>query len=100
MVQRILSRLELAEVRESNPHFQDDYRISWITVLRAARGESRAHVSASYAVLGLHPEKVWSALTAQRRAKLGALYAEFFGVNLPPKKPAQSVRDLRRDRAA
>ena len=99
MVRRILSRLELAEVRESNPHFRDDYRISWITVLRAARGEPRAHVSASYAVLGLHPEKVWPALTAQRRAKLGPLYGEFFGVNLP-RKPAQSVRDLRRDRAA
>ena len=35
---RILARLETAEAREPNPHFQDDYRIAWITVLRADRG--------------------------------------------------------------
>lgn len=56
---RILARLETAEAREPNPHFQDDYRIAWITVLRADRGERIPHVSATYAVLGLHPNKVF-----------------------------------------
>lgn len=93
-VRRILSRLEDAEAHEVNPHFQTDHRIAWITVLRASRGELGAHVSASYAVLGLHPCKVWPAIVARRRAQLGPLYESFFGVGRPPKKPAQSVRVL------
>jgi hypothetical protein len=92
LVRRILSRLEDAEAHEVNPHLQTDYRISWITVLRASRGELGAHRSASYAVLGLHPEKVWPAIVARRKAQLGGFYEEFFGGS--PKKPAQSVRVL------
>lgn len=99
-VRRILSRLEDAEAREVNPHFQTDYRISWITVLRASRGEPGAHRSASYTVLGLHPSKVWPAILARRKAQLGPLYEVFFGVTLPPKKPAQSVRISRAARVA
>jgi hypothetical protein len=87
---RILSRLEDAEFRESNPHLQDDQRIAWITVLRASRGEAIPHVTATYAVLGLHPDKVWPSIVERRKALLGALYEEFWGVSLPPKKPAQS----------
>jgi hypothetical protein len=90
--ERVLARLQQAETREENPHFQDDYRIAWITVLRAVRGESLPHVSATYTVLGLHPEKVWPAIVARRRALLGPLYVQFFGVDLPPKKPVQSER--------
>ena len=88
---RILFRLEQAEWRESNPHFQDDYRIAWITVLRAARGEPIPHLTATYAVLGLHPSKVWPAIVARRKALLGSAYEFFYG-SLPPKKPAQPVR--------
>ena len=91
LVSRVLRRLEDAETREVNPHFQTDYRIAWITVLRAARGELGAHISASYAVLGLHPSKVWPAIVARRRALLGS---EIWGVTLPPKKPATSTRDF------
>lgn len=91
MVPRILARLFYAETHEVNPHFQDDYRIAAITVLRAARGESIPHVSATYTVLGLHPDKVWPAIVARRRALLGAEYESWWGVSLPPKKPAQSV---------
>jgi hypothetical protein len=98
--ERILSRLARAEWREVNPHFQADYRIAWITVLRAARGELWPHVTATYAVLGLHPEKVWPAILARRRALLGHKSAE----GLPPKKPARSEGSatwkLRSDRAA
>jgi hypothetical protein len=96
LVQRVLSRLERAEWHEPNPHFQDDYRIAWITVLRAFRGELLAHVSASYAVLGLHPDKVWPAILERRKALLGPLFPQekFFGAD-PPKKPPQSERDPR-----
>jgi hypothetical protein len=100
VVRRVLLALEDAESREINPHFQDDIRIAWITVLRASRGESAAHVSASYSVLGLHPEKVWPAIVARRKALLGSLYEEFFGAELAPKKPAQSVRVLPSARVA
>jgi len=85
----ILSRLEAAEARELDPHFQADYRIAWITVLRASRGERIPHVSATYAVLGLHPEKVWPAIVERRKALLGA------GVvwnEAAPKKSVESVR--------
>jgi hypothetical protein len=100
IARRVLSRLEDAELREVNPHFQDDYRIAWITVLRASRGELGAAVSASYAVLGLHPEKVWPAIVERRKAQLGMLYEEIWGVSSPPKKPAQSVRIDRAARVA
>lgn len=87
---RVLSRLEDAEAHEVNPHLQTDYRISWITVLRASRGELAAHRSATYAVLGVHPDKVWPAIVARRRAQLGPLYEAFFSVSsaaaIPKKK--------------
>jgi len=93
-VQRVLSRLERAEWHEPNPHFQDDYRIAWITVLRASRGELLPHVSAAYAVVGLHPEKIWPAILERRKALLGPLYSPELALAAraaPPKKPAQSV---------
>ena len=108
LTQRIISRLESAEDHEVNPHFQDDHRIAWITVLRAARGETQPHVSATYTVLGLHPDKVWPSIIERRKALLGQAY-EFWGAassreSLPPKKPARSVRSatssMRADRAA
>lgn len=92
MLARILAKLELAEAREENPHFQADYRIAWITLLRAAQGIPEPHVSASYAVLGVHPDRVWSSLASRRHAQLGEFYEEFFGAELPPKKPAASER--------
>src|SRR5882724_10084131 len=81
LVEGVLAQLERAEASEPNPHFQDDYRISWITVLRASCGESIPHVSATYTVLGMHPDKVWPSIVARRRARLGSHYEEFFGLN-------------------
>ena len=95
LVERVLLRLEAAETHEANPHFQDDYRIAWITVLRASRNERIPHITASYTVLGLHPDKVWTAIVERRKSLLGAHYEAFEafrGANLPPKKPVQSVR--------
>ena len=92
---RVLSRLERAEWHEPNPHFRDDYRIAWIAVLRAARGWAIPHVTATYAVLGLHPEKVWPAIVERRKFLLGAAYFQnqekVLGAQLPPKKPVRSV---------
>jgi hypothetical protein len=85
----VLVRLAAAELRERNPHLQDDYRISWITVLNAAECVPEPHVVASYAVLGLHPSKVWPAILERRKALLGSLYVD---ESLPPKKPVESVR--------
>lgn len=105
LTSRILSRLEVSEWRETDPWLRDDYRIAWITVLLAAYGRSHPDVTATYRVLGLHPEKVWPAIVARRRAQLGSLYEQFFAEDrgaLPPKKPARSVRPCphRADRAA
>ena len=86
--ERILSRLERAEAREPNPHFQDDYRIAWITVLRCSRGELGAHTSATYAVLGVHPSKVWPAILERRKALLGPVVWE---ESFPTKKPSRSA---------
>lgn len=90
LTERVLTQLECAELQESNPHFQDDYRIAWITALRAGRGEAEAYVSASYSVLGLHPAKVWPAILERRAALLGNLTVK----SLPPKKPSQSERSV------
>ena len=104
--ERILDQLESAEWHESNPHFQDDYRIAWITTLRAARGEIIPHVSATYSVLGLHPDKVWAAMIERRKLLLGAEFEGFqkatsLAESSSPKKPMQSVRtSVRREPAA
>lgn len=94
LVQGILAYLESAEQYEGNLHFQDDIRIAWLTVLHSARDDCllcSPHVWATYMVLGLHPDAVWPAIVAHRKALLGPLYEEFYGVELPPKKPARSV---------
>jgi hypothetical protein len=93
LVEKILARLECAELHEVNPHFQTDIRIAWITILRASRGDPVPHVSATYTVLGLHPDRVWPAIIERRKTLVGLRYEEFFGVELPPKKPSQSVRN-------
>src|ERR1700683_3247363 len=93
LARRVVSRLVQAEVKELDPHYRDDLKIARLTVAYAASGEAMLcppHVLASYAVLGLHPEKVWPAILARRKALLGPLYEEVSGA-LPPKKPAQSV---------
>lgn len=87
---RIVARLVQAEACESDPHYRDDLRIARLTVAYAASGEAvlcSPHVLASYMVLGLHPEKVWPAIEARRKA-LGSCEE----VLRAPKKPAQSVK--------
>jgi hypothetical protein len=71
LTNRILAQLCLAEVREPDPWLRDDMRIAWITILYASQGNPQPHVDATYRVLGLHPDKVWPAILARRRALLG-----------------------------
>src|SRR5579872_1697961 len=78
LVRRVLERLWRAEVSEPNPHFQADYRISWITVLLADRGLAQPNVIATYGVLGCHPDRVWGHLQWQRQALLGREYSQFY----------------------
>jgi hypothetical protein len=89
IVRRVLDRLSAAEAQELNPWLRDDLRIARLTVAHAARGDAvlcSPDVLASYTVLGLHPEKVWPAIEARRKA-LGPL--DVPGVR---KKPPRSVK--------
>lgn len=108
LVRRVLKRLWRAEVSESNPHFQTDYRIAWITTLLASRGDPAPYVAATMTVLGLHPAKIWPARIARRKALLGRDYSLFYDAEgnwIPepladpwrgesPRKPVQSVKNF------
>ncbi|HEY3972356.1 MAG TPA: hypothetical protein VGM18_05080 [Candidatus Sulfotelmatobacter sp.] len=89
--QRILLYLEHAEKKEIDPWLRDDIRIAWITTLEASRGNSQPHVDATYRVLGVHPDQVWTRIVARRKALLGSEYEDFFGGVSSPKKPVRSV---------
>jgi hypothetical protein len=81
----ILDYLASAEAREEDVWLRDDVRIAWITVLNASQGSPIPQIEASYAVLGLHPDKVYPAIVARRAALLG-----------PSKKPVtKSVNDTK-----
>jgi hypothetical protein len=102
VTEAVLQYLESAEQQEHDAWLRDDIRIAWITTLRASRGEPFPHVSATYTVLGVHPDQVWPRIEARRRAMLGADYDKFFGGNSSPRKPVQSVKlaqaEVRRQR--
>jgi hypothetical protein len=90
---RVWTRIAQVEACEPDPHLRDDLQIAKLTVLYAATGEAvrcSPQVLASYQVLGLHPEKVWPAIEARRKA-LGPMCA-VSGAPPVPKKAAQSVK--------
>lgn len=92
LAKRVIARLAQAEACEPDLHLRDDLKIARLTVQYAATGEAvlcSPHVLASYKVLGLHPDKVWSKIQERRRA-LG-IDKEFSGWKFPPKKPPQSA---------
>lgn len=95
LTDRVVARLEEAELDESDPWYCDAIRIARLTVLYAAKGDPSPHFWATYNVLRTSPDQVWPQIVANRKAKLGKYYAEIFGaedgVSLPPKKPARSV---------
>lgn len=111
LTDRIVQRLEEAELHESDPWYRDSMRIARLTVIYAANGDPSPHFWATYQVLRTSPDQVWPHLVRERQAKLGSYYESIFGeqtdvnpgVNLPPKKPAASVavdRIRRRAKAA
>jgi hypothetical protein len=77
---RVLARLIQSEAHEANPHFKDDYRQSFIALSLTLNREYThfwdAFVAASYRMYGLHPETLYAAIEARRRAQLGSLYEE------------------------
>ena len=105
IVDRILARLVQAEAHEPHVWLRDDYRQSFITIALAAKGSALPFVEASYRMYGPHPDKLWPAIVARRKAQLGAEYSNFYDANdnriiepvenspfLLPKKSAQSIR--------
>ena len=97
---RILARLVQAEAHEPDLWLRDDYRQAFITVTLASRGNTMPFVVASYQMYGLHPDKVYSAILARRKALLGPAGAEHSTQpslqSAPVKKSPKSVTDARK----
>lgn len=112
-VTSVLEYLAQAEQGESDVWLRDDLRISWLTCLYAGRGYEKPHIAATQQVLGIHPDKVFEAMTERRRRLLGesvfaadqlpqpdltvGLLAAMGGSVsrgdfLPPKKPVEAVK--------
>jgi hypothetical protein len=101
---RLVARLLKAETHEPDAWFRDDYRIARVTVGLARKDSPIPHIEATYCVLGLHPDNVWPAIIARRKAQLGSMYLDFYDENdlwrvedlslltLPAKKAVQSER--------
>lgn len=105
--ERVLVYLQKAEVKETNPHFQTDYRIAWTTAKWAQAGvpewawlNDTPYVAATFQALQCRPEEVWPRIVANRKQKLGAEYSQWYDANdnlLPEvsvcvKKPCVSER--------
>lgn len=91
---RILARLIEAEWQTTDAWVRDDCRIAYLTVLYASRGDRSPHVTGTYKVLGLHPDKIYGAIIERRKAQLGRFYELW---NLPPKKPVESYRPAQQE---
>jgi len=96
LIARAAKRILEAEIREPDAWLQDDYRIARTTLGFARAGSPAPHVEATYAVVGCHPDQVWSRMMARREAMVGAasrqLFSEeFFGGISSPRKPVRSV---------
>jgi hypothetical protein len=92
---RILDRLEQAELAESDVWLRQDYRQAFICVSLARKDETEPFVASSYRIYGTHPDLVWFKIQANRHAKLGKEFGQWWtedGILLPdigvPKKPS------------
>lgn len=100
MAGRITRYLLLAEDEDLDLHRRTDYREARIVVALAAANDPQPLVTASYRIFGVHPDKVWPHIVADRKAKLGREYSQWYDAagNLRPdvpKKPAESVGTTR-----
>jgi hypothetical protein len=55
---RVMSRLADLEWREAQLYYQDDYRLAWLTVLRAAEGYPDPWAYSFWMYYGRHPKKL------------------------------------------
>jgi hypothetical protein len=76
---RVLARLIQSEAHEPDVWLRDDYRQAFITLDLALKGNTMPFVVASYQMYGLHPDKVWPARIARRKALLGKEYEAIAG---------------------
>ena len=102
---RVLAYLILAESKEVDPWYRDDYRQSFIALSLARKGSSIAFIQSSYTMYGCHPDRVWQNVLQTRKAKMGREYAAHFDAagNLKPeipKKPSASVKREAKEDAA
>lgn len=75
---RVMERLQLAESREPEPYYQQHIRQAWIIVSFLHKGTPDAFVQSSYVVYGVHPDYVWPNIVADRKARLGVEYHDFY----------------------
>jgi len=76
---RVLARLIQLEAHEQDVWLREDIRQSFITLSLALKDYEQPFISASYAMYGLHPDKVWPAILARRKMLLGSEYEEICG---------------------
>jgi hypothetical protein len=86
---RVIAYLRSASEEPENRNFWDDYCVSWMTVAKAAHGETDPHFWATYEHLGTAPAQIWPMISAKRRNSLGPHYALWFDQagNLKPDVP-------------
>jgi hypothetical protein len=91
---RILDRLQKAEFSEPDIWFRQDYRQAFICVSLASRCEPQPFITSSYRIYGSHPDVVWRKIMANRKARLGKEFADWYDQagnwkpDIPGKKPA------------
>ena len=66
---------------ELNPHWRDDYRQARVIIALCRASDPDPLVTSSYRIYGVHPDLVFVAITAIRKAKLGDEYSDFYDEN-------------------
>jgi len=91
---RILDRLQKAELSEPDIWYRQDYRQAFICVSLASRCEPQPFITSSYRIYGSHPDDVWRKIMANRKARLGKEFADWYDAaglrkpDIPQKKPS------------
>jgi hypothetical protein len=98
LVDRVLARLVQAEAHAETVPGRQHWRQCFITVSLAAKGSPIPFVESSLICYGLHPDKLWPAIVARRKAELGTEYSLWYDAagNLrpdAPKKDSASTRE-------
>lgn len=103
-IAHVLNYLEKAELKEIDPHKRSDLRISWLTVKWASQGipdwcvySEHPFDAAVHLVLHMRADQVWPRILAERRAKLGGEYSDWYddAGNWRPEMPNAAPPPLR-----